>query len=111
MHGRQTVIQPGQDLSSYGPYVNDFSSMRDNLCCLYLVVTEGDHCQLLMVGKASRKAVTVHVETLSLVLQIIRKVVEPGQLPPVAEYIAAANQRVKEREAKQRRTQLPFAML
>ncbi len=50
------------------------------------------------------------VETLSLVLQIIRKVVEPGQLPPVAEYIAAANQRVKEREAKQRRTQLPFAM-
>ncbi|DBA82674.1 TPA: hypothetical protein ACH3X1_006917 [Trebouxia sp. C0004] len=43
--------------------------------------------------------------------KIIRKVVEPGQLPPVAEYIAAANQRVKEREAKQRRTQLPFAML
>ncbi|KAA6425260.1 MAG: 26S protease regulatory [Trebouxia sp. A1-2] len=43
--------------------------------------------------------------------KIIRKVVEPDQLPPVAEYIAAANQRVKEREAKQRRTQLPFAML
>ena len=50
------------------------------------------------------------VETLSLVLQIIRKVFEPGQLPPVAEYIAAANQRVKEREAKQRCSQLPFAM-
>ena len=60
-------------------------------------------------SEACWKAVTV--ETLSLVLQIIRKVVEPGQLPPVAEYIAAANQRVKEREAKQRRTQLPFAML
>ncbi len=59
-------------------------------------------------SEACWKAVTV--ETLSLVLQIIRKVVEPGQLPPVAEYIAAANQRVKEREAKQRRTQLPFAM-
>ncbi len=59
--------------------------------------------------KAFWNAVTV--ETLRFVMQIIRKVVEPGQLPPVAEYIAAANQRVKEREAKQRRTQLPFAML
>ena len=44
-------------------------------------------------------------------LQIIRKVVESGRLPPVAEYIAAANQRVKERELKQRRMQLPFPML
>ena len=44
-------------------------------------------------------------------LQIIRKVVEPDQLPPVAEYVAAAQQRVKEREGKQRRMQLPFPIL
>ncbi len=37
-------------MSSYGPYVSDFSSMQGNLCCLHLVVTEGDHCQLLVFG-------------------------------------------------------------
>ena len=43
-------------------------------------------------------------------LQIIRKLVREDRFePPVEEYIAAAHQRVKEKQAKQRR--LPFPLL
>ena len=43
-------------------------------------------------------------------LQIIRKLVREDQFaPPVEEYIAAAHQRVREKQAKQKR--MPFSLL
>lgn len=43
--------------------------------------------------------------------KIIRKLVPEDQLPPVEEYITAAQQRVQEREAKQQRIRLAYSLL
>ena len=41
----------GVQARAYVPYVSDSSSTQGNLFCLHLLVTEGDHCRMLMIGE------------------------------------------------------------
>ncbi len=79
------------------------------MCCL---VPEQAIVDMPGISIACLVTVVSHVLIVCItMLQIIRKVVEPDQLPPVVEYISAAQQRVKEKQASQRRVQLPLQML